>query len=74
MSNKEDDPGIPNQQTKKRTVTGRVHGASKLMRLSHLTGPDCNCKRYKCFQETTKEEREALIKEFNLLTMYDNQN
>lgn len=75
QSSEEDEPEMPNQLTKKRKVTGRVSDASKMVRLmSHATGPDCNCKKFKCFEVTTNEERQALIKEFNLLKTFDIQN
>jgi len=41
---------------------------------SHETGPDCRCKRFKCFSDrTTPEDREVLIAVFNQLGDYNKQ-
>jgi len=41
---------------------------------SHVTGPDCECKRFKCFVDvTTEEDRKVLIDFFNSLGNYNSQ-
>jgi hypothetical protein len=52
--------------TKKRKKMGRMRDVAKKLRAcSFETGEDCHCKRYKCFLNTTEEERKLLIKQFN---------
>ena len=38
---------------------------------SHVMGQPCNCKRLKCFEVTTAEERECLLSHFNSLQSKD---
>lgn len=46
----------------------------KKMRVSsHEIGKDCMCKRYKCFENVSVEERNRIIKEFNSYETYDKQ-
>lgn len=61
--------------TKKRKVHGRITDVMKKIRLqSHELGKDCQCKRLKCFSETTAEERQLNILNFNQLQSVDEQN
>ncbi|KAG5883597.1 hypothetical protein JTB14_025171 [Gonioctena quinquepunctata] len=44
------------------------------MRLrSHETGPDCDCKRLKCFQVVSKANAKEIIRDFNELSSYNEQ-
>lgn len=63
------------QKTKKRKKTGRLSDVSKRIRNQSLTtGEPCYCKRFKCFEVTSDEERKKIINELNLLPSYDAQN
>ena len=51
---------------RKRKVMGRKRDAEKRRKLSsHETGNDCRCKRLKCFENISHEERQQLILNFN---------
>ncbi|KAG5870627.1 hypothetical protein JTB14_028799 [Gonioctena quinquepunctata] len=46
----------------------------KKMRLrSHETGPDCDCKRLKCFQVVSKNNAKKIIRDFNELSSHNEQ-
>lgn len=63
-----------NQSTKKRKLYGRMSDVNKKIRLqSHETGPNCYCKRYKCFEKVNEEQRARILKYFNLLPSKDEQ-
>lgn len=63
------------QPPKKRPRTGRSQDVMKKLRLaSHEQGPPCSCKRLKCFEVTTNEQRNALLSHFNNLRTNDEQN
>lgn len=48
---------------KKRKVKGSKKENARKKRLTdHVTGDDCRCTRLKCFENTTVQEREILIK------------
>lgn len=66
---------ITEQQTsKKRIKTGRERDVLKKLRATtHELGPDCNCKRYRCFENISVEERTRIIREFNNLGNYNDQ-
>ncbi|RZF44094.1 hypothetical protein LSTR_LSTR004466 [Laodelphax striatellus] len=61
----EDEP-VSELKTRKRKTTGRLKDASKRIRNQTLTtGDPCNCKRFKCFEVISAEERDVIIKELN---------
>lgn len=63
------------QSTKKRKKIGRMKDVMKTLRLmSHETGNSCNCSRLKCFDNVVVEERKRIIKEFNSMLTFDEQN
>lgn len=63
------------QRSKKKPRTGRIQDVMKKVRLaSHEPGPACFCKRLKCFEVTTNEQRKAILSHFNNLRTNDEQN
>ena len=53
---------------KKRPILGRTAAKIKRRRLSeHVTGPNCNCNRLKCFENVNLEERNRIIAHVNAL-------
>lgn len=61
--------------TKKRKKSGNMsHVMKKLRASTHELGGDCNCVRYHCFQTVTLENRMTIIRQFNELGNYDDQN
>ena len=59
---------------KKRPKLGRKREIEKQKRLkSHASGDSCDCKRLKCFQNTTKHERSTLLALFNQLSSKNEQ-
>lgn len=46
----------------------------KLKLQSHEMGDNCNCKRLKCFQQISEQERSLLLSRFNLLGSNNEQN
>lgn len=74
-SDSEDNNDFSPSNAKRRKKTGRISDATKKIRnQSHALGPDCKCHRYKCFEVISPEEREDLIKQFNLLESFNVQN
>lgn len=64
-----------NVYSAKRKKCGRMTDVMKKIRLSsHETGPDCKCKKLKCFQNVSAEQRLQRIKQFNEMATYDEQN
>lgn len=60
--------------SKRKNSHGRMTDVMKKIRLSsHKTGQDCLCKRFKCFENVTEEERKRILREFNGLKTYDTQ-
>lgn len=60
--------------TRKRQSLGRmVDVAKKLKVSSHSLGPDCRCKRLKCFEKVNLTQRNLIIKKFNQLATHDEQ-
>ena len=60
--------------SKKRKKTGRVQDVMKKLRLTtNETGLDCKCKRLKCFQEVSENERVVIIRNFNGMNSKDEQ-
>lgn len=65
---------LSNKHLKKRIKTGRERDVLKKLRATtHELGPDCNCKRYRCFENISVEERTRIIREFNNLGNYNDQ-
>lgn len=63
------------QNVKKKPKHGRMSDVMKQLRLSsHEVGSDCKCKRLKCFDNLSCQERKLIIKHFNELKSYDEQN
>ncbi|XP_012561033.1 uncharacterized protein LOC105846628 [Hydra vulgaris] len=59
---------------KKKKKHGRKWERNRNERISsHVIGFPCHCKRYKCFEETTVEEREFLLLYFNKMQNKDHQ-
>lgn len=46
----------------------------KLRNTTHKTGEYCHCKRYQRFKNVLKNERDILIRDFNILSNRDSQN
>lgn len=70
MSSSEDESQKPSASslTKKRKRHGRLSDATKKLRdQSYVLGEDCRCKLFRCFDNVSEEERNELIKQFNLL-------
>lgn len=62
------------QLTKKRKVTGRMSDVCRQLRaMAHTLGNDCNCSMFQCFKNITPNERDELIKSFNLLGNWNDQ-
>lgn len=60
---------------KKRTITGRMSDVMKKMRLqTHEEGKACTCKRLKCYENTTTQERSTVLQNFNALSTHNAQN
>ena len=59
---------------RKRPVLGNRKLFNKQKRLSgHVTGPNCNCSRFKCFENVDSTERQRIIDHFNSLPTKDEQ-
>ncbi|KAG8289755.1 hypothetical protein J6590_103595 [Homalodisca vitripennis] len=76
MSSSEEDTRVSAEHSsKKHTKHGSIKNATKKLRDSNNeTGPDCRCKRYKCFEHVTGGERTKLINDFNYMTDRNAQN
>jgi hypothetical protein len=60
---------------KKRKRTGRIKDVMKKLRAStNETGENCRCTRYKCFDVIPPEEQHRIIRNFNKLGDYNEQN
>lgn len=71
----EPDEGKNKSTTKKRKKTGRMKDVMKVLRAeSHELGPDCSCKKLRCFETVLEDERKRIIREFNALGDNDKQN
>lgn len=63
-----------NAGTKKRKSHGRSSDVMKKLRLcTHEIGPDCECKRLKCFQVSSKDNINKIINDFNGLSSNNEQ-
>ena len=59
---------VRHSRAKKRSKDDRLVNASKRIRvMSHVPDEDCNCKK-QCFKTIVKQERDVLIRNFNLLS------
>lgn len=71
-SDEEQQTSLVGSSTKKRKVTGRLSEVNKKLRLqSHEQGPDCRCKRFKCFSIIPIEERSKILAEFNRMESWN---
>lgn len=62
-------------QTKKRPRHGRVTDVNKKLRATtHELGPNCKCKRLKCFEVINEDQRNEIIRQFNELGNRQDQN
>lgn len=60
---------------KKRKKLGRMSDVTKKLRLqSNVSGSDCRCNRLKCFTKVGENARDKILKKFNELPTYDEQN
>lgn len=63
------------KSTEKRKGIGRMRDTMKSLRAStHEIGKDCKCKRYQCFDVIPESERFRIIREFNKIGNYNEQN
>ena len=61
---------------KKKQLNGRKRELSKDERFkNHVTGPPCNCycSKLRCFEMTTEDDRNTVIRHFNYLKTKDEQ-
>lgn len=64
----------PRENTKKRPSHGRMKDVAKKLQLStHTTGPSCGCKRLRCFEIITTDQRNDIIRKFNAMSSHDQQ-
>uniref|UniRef100_A0A2S2QTH8 Uncharacterized protein n=1 Tax=Sipha flava TaxID=143950 RepID=A0A2S2QTH8_9HEMI len=63
---------IMSKNEKNRKIKSEV--MKKLRATSNEVGSDCRCKRYKCFEVISPEERNRIIKDFNSLGEDNRQN
>lgn len=66
--NSDDEKGTSfiNKNSKKRQKTGRLSEVNKKLRLqSQEEGPSCQCKRFKCFEVISAQERSKILACFN---------
>lgn len=45
-----------------------------MLACTHELGPDCLCLRFQCFQNSTSEERDSILSNFNKMTSVNEQN
>lgn len=63
------------KSSEKRKGIGRMRDTMKSLRAStHEIGKDCKCKRYQCFDTIPESERFRIIREFNKIGNYNEQN
>lgn len=75
MSDKECNVLRCEKSSKKRKTFGRISEVNKKLNLrSHEAGENCHCKRYKCFHVVNQEQRNNILRDFNLLPTRDAQN
>lgn len=54
---------------------GRLRDVAKKLRVqSHELGSDCKCKRLKCFEQISENERKTILKKFNEMSDRNEQN
>lgn len=65
---------VVTETPKKRKINGRKKDEQKKIRLSsHVTGEDCRCARFRCFEVVSEVERGQLIRDFNAYVSKDAQ-
>lgn len=70
-----DETEKPISGSKKRPITGRTTEVMKKIRIqAHECGEPCGCKRLKCFEAVSSDERKHLLDYFNSLQTHDAQN
>jgi len=67
MADHEDVPAVTDKPRKRKKEGSQREKAKKLKLSSHVTGPDCQCTRLKCFETICEENRARLIESFNAL-------
>lgn len=73
MADHEEAP-VVTDKPRKRKIKGRRKEKDKKLRLSsHITGPDCECTKLKCFEIVNEQNRARLITSFNALPTKDAQ-
>ncbi|KAJ8889812.1 hypothetical protein PR048_009316 [Dryococelus australis] len=55
-------------------MVGLLTDAAKKLHQTHMTGGNCRCKKLRCFENVCEAERSRIIKYFNALQSYDEQN
>ena len=74
FSDFDDEINSEQRPSKKRVKMGRERDVLKKLRATiHELGPDCKCKRYRCFENISDEEKKRIIREFNSLGNYNDQ-
>ena len=64
MADREIYPEVTDTPKKRQVKGSRKENAKKQRLLDHNTGNPCGCKRLKCWEVTTAEQRQALIDRF----------
>ena len=73
MENQVQTPEITqNSKKRKRNGSEKQRKAKQLLQ-SHVTGENCNCSRFNCFENTTPDDRAYIIAHFNQLSSKDEQ-
>ena len=68
MNEASDNP-LPTENPRKRKKDFSSRDKAKFACISgHSTGPDCHCKRHKCFSVVSPDQRLEIINRFNSLT------
>lgn len=63
------------KSSKKRKTFGRISEVNKKIKVqSHEMGENCYCKRYKCFDVVNLDQRNKILRDFNLMKTRDDQN
>lgn len=66
---------ISGASAKKRKKHGRISDVAKKLRLqSNLGGSDCKCRKLKCFEKVSENARKLILRDFNKMQTYDEQN
>ena len=65
MADAEESPVVSNKPRKRKINEGKANSKKKRRVSGHKTGPDCLCKRFRCLEQVTEENRKMLIDGFN---------